>query len=99
MKAVIKKKKMKDEVIPTYAMKANRGSSSIAPLILNPGIIWSQWTTPHPATLPAEKELWYPLGRRLGKLQSCPVSFGEKNILPQPDIEPWIIRPIAKLLY
>jgi hypothetical protein len=49
--------------------------------------------------LTAEKELLYPLDRRLGKLQSWPGNFGEKNILPRPDIEPRIIWPIAKLLY
>jgi hypothetical protein len=62
MKAVIKEKKMKDEAIPTYSMKANRGSSSIAPLILNPGIIWSQWTTPHPGHLTRGKRILVPTG-------------------------------------
>jgi hypothetical protein len=52
-----------------------------------------------PAALPVEKGLWYPLDRRLGKLQSWPGSFGEKNIFPRPDIEPQIIRPVVKLLY
>jgi hypothetical protein len=40
METVIKSKKMKDEAIPTHAMKANRGSSNIAALNVNPGIIW-----------------------------------------------------------
>jgi len=52
-----------------------------------------------PVVLPAEKELLYPLDRRLGKLQSWPGNFAEKNISPQQDIELRIIRAIAKLLY
>jgi hypothetical protein len=52
-----------------------------------------------PVALLAEKELLYPQDRRLGKLQSWPGNFGEKNISPRQDIEPRIIRAIAKLLY
>jgi hypothetical protein len=50
-----------------------------------------------PAALPPGKSPWYPLDRRLGRLQSrSGHSDEEKNSHPLPGLEPPIIQPVAQ---
>jgi hypothetical protein len=45
---------------------------------------------------PQGRSLWYPLGRRLGGLQSRSWWGDEKNSQPLPGLEPPIIQPVAQ---
>jgi hypothetical protein len=74
------------------------GSGSIVPRVLDLSTRW-KWMvnfTPRPL-YPQGKSPWYPLGRRLGGLQSQSERGGErKNSQPLPVLEPPIIQTVAQ---
>ena len=62
--------KVRSKVVPVYAMKAYKGSRSIAPLIVNLGAKWSHLH--EPAVLHPEREHRYPLIIRWVRTKSFP---------------------------
>jgi hypothetical protein len=79
-------------------MKAQRGSTGIAPLSPNLGARWSEWSSRSGRFSP-RKEPRYPLKWRLGGPHS---QFGHvwrwENLF-QPRFELWSIQPVVELLY
>jgi hypothetical protein len=69
--------KVKAEVVPIHAMKANRGSKSIAPVILK--LDGGAWLASRPDRFTSRKERLYPL--RLGGSQNWSGRFGDEQFL------------------
>jgi hypothetical protein len=79
-------------------MKADWGSGSIAPCILDLGTRWMCVVSFTPLPLyPHGKSFWYPLDRRLNGLWSQSGCGGEdKNSQPLSGLKPPIIQPVAQ---
>ena len=67
--------KWKSKVVRVHAMKANRGITGTAPLILNLSTRWRRWLNSRPVCFIAAKERRYWLHGRLARSQSWPTRF------------------------
>ena len=90
------------KAVPVHAIRAYRKSGSIVPLILYHGRWW-RWVVSHMPWIP------YPQGTKplvpiqLGswavRRAKSGCSVEEKNLFPIPGFIPWIIQPVAQLVY
>jgi len=70
---------VKGKVFPVHAITAYRWSKGIAPLIFTLALDGGECLTSHPDWFMPWKEPWYPLNRRLCRLQSHPGLLGKRN--------------------
>jgi hypothetical protein len=57
--------KVKVKVFPLHVMQAYKENTGIAPLILNLGARWNEWSTSQSGGFTPEKEYRYPFNTRL----------------------------------
>lgn len=90
----------KGKVVPVHATKAYWGSRSTAPLIRDLGTRW-KWVVSF-TNRPLYRWEVIPVlsSTRLVKPYIWSGCFGdENNLLPMPGFEPWLVQPLAQLLF
>jgi hypothetical protein len=81
-------------------MKTNKGKRGISKLILNLGVRLKLDVNFMPQQLDPGEKPQYSLSRWLGGIHTQSGRFGEdKNLLPLPGFEPWIVQSIATQLH
>jgi hypothetical protein len=88
--------KGKVKAVPLYAKQAQRRDKGIALPILDPGIRTGWLVSATPSDLPAKKETWYPLYRRLCEPQGQ--SGWVCNVSVPLGLEPLTIQPVMSAI-
>ena len=83
----------KCEVVRLHAIKEYRRSRGTAPLGLNLGARWGDWSLSHSGRFTSKKEPRHPLSRRLDGPQTRSGRFGEeKTLFNLPGFEPRTVQ-------